>query len=373
MNLFENSTHFEKVADSAGKVTFYRLKPELSVHQALTPNAEECLSSDNRYLWFSAVYAPNGFLPGGRRAEAVWCLDSDEIVPHRDVQPDHGFLVAPDGSVFWSTTNQILKKAPARDSAVERVLEVPADMRVFPGFAASRITFTADRRSLMIDISEADSVSMCALEHSNGCLTRWNKLTGGWSMPDANPRHEGRVLFVRNEWKEYATGKKHCVERDENGNLKSVWVLNQGGVCECVNTGKLPVYRSVWDNTGDSVLYCTDDGLFSVNPERNVIERIVKDAVRSFSFSANGAYLCYDRVNQTESPATDWVFVNLKTGRQASFKAGNTAIPACARGYGVESAPRFVADGKLVAFNMVGNDTVSPAFCCVDELISMTK
>lgn len=373
MNLFENSTRFEKVTDASGKAAFYRIKPELSVHQTLLPGSGNCFSSDCRYLWFSTVFAPNGFLPGGRRAAAVWDVENDAIILHRDVQPDPASLVAPDGSVFWNTTNQILRKSPALDSAVERILEVPADMRIFPGFAASRITYSADHRSLIIDISEADSVSMCSLEHGNGCLTRWNKLTGGWCMPDADPRHEDRILFIRKEWKEYATGKKHSIERDENGNLKNVWVLNQGGDCKCVKTGKLPVHMAVWNSEGKNVLYCTDEGIFSVNPESDETVCIVRDAVHSFSFSICGKYLCYDKVCKADSVASGWVFVNLTNGKNISFDTAESSIPSCARAYGVDPAPRFAADGKVIAFNMIDGKTISPAFCCVQELAALTE
>lgn len=373
MKSFENSAHFEKDADASRKTTIFRIKNEFSIHQTLAPNSGNCFSLDGSYLWFSTVFAPNGFLPGGRRTMAVWCAENDEMALHRDIQPDPGFLVAPDGSVFWSTTNQILSKAPAPGSEVERILEVPADMRVFPGFAATRITYSADHRSLIIDISEADSVSMCSLEHGNGCLTRWNKMTGGWCMPDSNPHREGSILFIRREWKEYATGKKHCIERDGNGNLKSVWILNQGGESKCVKTGQLPVHMAVWDNEGRSILYCTDGGIFSVDPETEETVYIVKDSVRSFSLDNSGKFLCYDKINEAGSLTTGWVFVNLETRKRFTYDAIESCIPSCARAYGIDPAPRFALNGKVVAFNMIAQNSISPAFCYVHELAELTE
>ena len=370
---FMNSTHLNHITDDSLKIVRYQLKNEVSVHQALMPGDKVCFSQDMRYLWFSSVFAPNGFLPGGRRAAAVLDLSDDRISVHRDIQPETGFLVSADGEVYWSTTNQILKKKPEVASAVERVIEVPGDMRTFPGFAASQISYSPDKKSLIVDISEADSVSMCSIELRSSALTRWGKYTGGWHKPMANPCHAEKILFLRKNWKEYATGIRHDVERDESGNLKCLWILNQGGETEYVCTGKAFVTAAAWTSAGDAIYYSTTEGFFSVDHTKNTTECLYKGSVQAFSVSANGRYACLDLCTSLSGQPSEWVFLDLESGKTILVSAPAAIFPETASEYGLNAQPRFVAGDKLIAFNIAHGAKLTTAFYCTNDLAALLK
>lgn len=370
---FLNSTHLNHITDDSLKIVRHQLKNEVSVHQALMPGDKVCFSQDMRYLWFSSVFAPNGFLPGGRRAAAVLDLKDDFISVHRDIQPETGFLVSPDGHVYWSTTNQILKKSPIVSSAVERMIEVPGDMRTFPGYAASQITYSPDKKSLIIDISEADNVSMCSLELKSGTLTRWGKYTGGWHKPMANPGHAEKILFLRKNWKEYATGIRHDVEPDENGNLKCLWVLKQGGETENICTGKAFVTDAAWSNAKDGIYYSTTEGFYRFDPEQNASVCLYNSGIQAFSVSANERYACLDLSGALPGQPSAWVFLDLETGKNVLIGTPRHDFPETASEYALNAQPRFVAGDKLIAFNIAEDKKLTVAFYCTNDLASLVQ
>ncbi len=374
VNSFDSNL-FESVQDRANGMIRNHMKSIMSRHQALIPSARDFVSRDGRFLWFSAVMAPNGFLPGGRRLAVVWDKINNTLSIHRDMQLDGGFLVDPDGGAYWSTANQILYKQPQQTCRVERVLEAPDDMRVFPGRMASVLSYSSDMKSAILDISEADTTTICSLELSSGTLTRWAKLTGGWHSPMSNPRNPEQMLILRSSWKEYANGIEHEIDKDEEDRAMCLWTLNQGGAIKYVPTGSEPVLSAAWSRNGKTIYFCGCTGIYNFNMANNTLTCLSSASATSFDVSGDDNYICYDQPAGDNYPgcAYKWIFLNLHTKKSVTFCDAALLYPSYPSDLTFNPAPKFAFDDNLVAANTVHNGKVTISFADTRRLIDITK
>ncbi|MBQ3669159.1 MAG: hypothetical protein II920_08035 [Clostridia bacterium] len=372
MKDFADSTLFTVIHEREIETEICILKPEISIHQGLMPGADSFMSEDGRYLWFSAVFAPNGFLPGGRRAAAVWDRESDQLVLRRDIQPDSGFWVAPNGDAVWGTANQILRASPQERSGVRRVFEVPASMRTFPGKAASRISCEAGNKyCLIIDVSEADTAVVGSLETQSACFTHWARLTGGWHSPEANPLKAGQALILRGPWHSYSNGENHPLETDADGNCMSLWVIAQGGEAKCLPTGPAPVTEARWSLDGEKIYYTCDNGVFSISTKTEQRERIDAAPARHLSLSSDGAWMCVDHPrDEREGKAGAWSLINLNNGKRCVFPMPAADRESASSPYETEPAPRFCLNDKYILFNCFEGRALTLAAIKADEIKS---
>ena len=381
-----NSRHFTAHVNPNG-VKYYLMTTHVAPVQQSFYFVNSGFSDDGRYLWFYCA-----FPPAAGHTVAVLDFLTDEIT-HFPETLGYGWMVDPlTGNLYWACSEGLYMRTPHPEDKAVCIWPMPADIKRWRiGEAATHLTFTPDRKEILIDVRTLFGptfIGTVCLE--TGEYTEWYRTEGRTQYDHAqmSPVDPDLCLCAhefsydpelgRSVQPPYIDGiypRLQLITRDGKremrrpyGNFathewwaadgKSIYYVENGHICQDrlgENEGESLCYIPVEGGNGAWHAHCTADGQY---------------------FVVDGSHP-YEGLEWWRGCPSMVRFWNRKTGKLADVCSYNPVVegwtPQRPCIYHIDPHPRFVVGDQWIMFTATTGGRVEVAVAETEQLIRMTE
>ena len=375
------SKHLTPWNDPESGVRSYILTGRVASYQQSFYFTNRSLTDDGRYLWFYCAFPPAGDANFGRTL-GVLDVEADELRHFPETQ----FLDASpmvdnlNGDAYWCNKTGIWRRGPRATDAVERIARLPDEW-----FAkgtihriATHLTFSADRSDLNIDAELGNRWFVGSVSLSSGKFTVWQEFERCYNHGQFSPTDPDLMLIAQDFWSDKATGERHVIDRNAEGQLYRMWLIRRGESAQPLMPKFQRATHEWWSADGRAVYYVDGQhGTIRIdlaNGERKVMNPYGTWHAHA---SANERYFVADVTREPggfyRGGAADVIFYSGEThklARIARLPALNSREEQSV--YHPDPHPQFADHDELVVYTTTVHGRLDVALTPVETLIQAT-
>jgi carbon storage regulator CsrA len=345
----EASPLFSRWKDGVSGVESYILSERVAPAQESMESPAPAMSADGRYLWFYCAFAPGGHPRYGRTLGVVDFQDN--VVRHF---PETQFgeaspvVDAQGGACYWSAAQQVYRREGKGTGRAALVGQLDRDALLggqVPLAVATRLTLSADRKALSIDVTVDGKGFVGSMDAGSGAVEMWQSFDRAVSHAQFNPAEPG-LMLLRQE------GRLYTIRKGQKATALT----------------KEPVRGEAWWSAdGKSVYFiAAAGGLARISAEGGKAEVLWPAANASFHMDRSGEHVVA-AIASAEAGESRLVLCNLKTGKEARIYTFTGEAGA------QRARPRFAMDGKYLIYTTSAQGRADVAVTPTAGLIAATE
>lgn len=375
MNTLETSRLFSRWRNPETGVESLILTQRLAPVQKSFYFTSPGFTNDGKYLWVSCAFPPDG----GKRAVPVLGLvdfERDEFRIYHETQFATGspLIDSATGEAYWCNHLDVWKRGPRPEDRPVRVCTFPKSIagKRTPERLASHLTYSANRKSINLDVHFADSneAFICDMSLADGSVQVWQKLDGFYNHAQFSPTDPDVQMFAHEYWKDHAA-------EPFDGLLPyhRMWMIRRGGKAEPIL--KAPVSHSGhewWDAAGTHIWYVHYGvGIKKVNLATRQETILWPGHLSHGQSDRTGKYLVADLMADPVISDCHVRFRNLTTGREIDIVNRPPLPDNATQITHLHPHPHFCLNDQYICYTTTIHGRVDLALVRTDGLVQVTS
>ena len=359
---------FREWRDPVSGAVSYRLirKPAPLVQSFYFVN--NCLTKDERYLWFYCAFPPSGSALAGRMLGRVDFAEGTALCFPETQFGDASPLVDEEtGAVYWTSGCGIWRRGPRPGDAVQQAGEFPASLAKgrTPHRIATHLTFSADRRHLNIDAEIGAQWFVGDLDLPTGTFTLWQEMDVCYNHGQFSPVDNTLQLIAQDGWVDCVTGAR-------KGYDNRMWLLRKGEAARPVFPGSHPDHgHEWWSPDGRRILYVDyRSGTWSWDLATGRSTLLWAGRPCHAHATADETLLVCDTELYGEAPGAV-LFYDARRRRSVAIVTALRKSPLAPRRYHTDPHPRFIGGDRWIVYTVPDEDGLfTLALARVSDLVA---
>ena len=387
------SRHFTQYTDPVSHQRVAILSTRIAPVQQGMYFVNSGASDDHRYLWFMCA-----FPPAAPHSMAVIDFLTDEIHHFPDTTGVSGCLVdGKTGNLYFGCGQGIyVRNTNPKDPPVRIACPPEAVRKLGGGCGCSHLTFTPDRKELIVDFSTSQGCFLGSVNVATGEFTQWYRTEKGTNYNHAQCCPiDGNTMMCAHELWNSKLNRNDPVFVD--GIYPRLQIIRRDGTRTMLKPYGNGATHEWWAPDGKSVYYINNNvqesGVGVV--ARDKLDGSAPEVICSCStpgafnnlwhaqcsqdenyFVMDAAYPCMGKDIWRGAESMVY-FHNHLTGKTIKFITKNPVVegwtPEFSCPYHIDPHPRFVMDDKYITFTATVMGRVDLAIAEVAPLIEATK